>query len=163
MKWQAHLWTGGSLLVFALFFLLIPTYASFFSLPYLVALSFRTLEMRALIYSALIGALLDVNSELFPFGFFSITLPALTAFLYSLEHFFQKGRLLAMTCTFTLTLIMALIQILWIAIGGLSSWVDTVSRPAFCGIFTSLLTMNSLITWSLFHRQEKSDQLKSKP
>lgn len=161
MKWQTYLWTGGSFIGFASLSLFAPTYASFFSLPYLVALSFRLPEIRSLTISACIGTVLDLGSELLPFGFFAVTLTALTAFLYSLEHFFKKGRNLACALTGILTLILALIQAVWLAITGKSSWMQFLSLPALLGIFAALVTLNSLITWSLYRGQEKFDKLYS--
>lgn len=162
MKWQTYLWTGGSFLSFALLSLFAPTYASFFALPYLVALSFRLPEIRALVISACIGAVLDISSELLPFGFFAVTLPALTAFLYSLEHFFKKGKNLACALAGFLTLILALIETIWLTLLEASSWMYFVGLPALFGIFSALVALNSLITWSLYRGQEKLDKLYSR-
>lgn len=161
MRWQRHLWTGGSALGFVMLALFAPTYASFFVLPHLVALSFRLPEIRSLVWSATLGASLDLSSELFPFGFFAIILPALTAFLYSLEHFFKKSRTLAFALALVLTLVLALVQVIWLVITGASSWMHFLSLPPLLGIFAALFALNGLITWSLYHGQERFDKLYS--
>jgi len=161
MKWQHHLWTGGSALYFVALALFAPTYASFFAVPHLVALSFRISEIRALVIAACLGLFLDLSSELFLFGFFSVMLSALTAFLYSLEHFFKKSRMLAWTLALTLTLMLALVQVIWLAITGVQSWMYFLNAFALIGIFTALLTLNGLITWALHRGQEKFDKLYS--
>ena len=154
LKHARRTWLFGALFSFLLFSFWLPPYMPFFTLPLVVALSFKMPETKALFLSALVGCSIDLLSSLLPFGFYAITLSLMLAFIYSLEHFFKKSRALALFSTLFLTAALFIIQSLALYFFKSDSWLSIASSAVLATTFVLLPLFNGLITWGLFQAEQ---------
>jgi len=108
-----HLWERGAIILGFAFLVFFPRFASYSFAPYITARVFEKNELPSLTIFALLGFILDAIGETFFFGFFTLSLPVIGAFIYSLNHFFRLNRASAFGFCFISNFILASAKVIY--------------------------------------------------